>query len=136
MGLTAALIGLMALEAAQTLSGDAGIACVFPPSETTPGASIEFKVDPTPPSLRDMPDLHRVSMQLNRKMLMFGAVQRAQGADTVLFRARSQQDHSYTIGLHRTGVAVLTIQSPKIKAASRPGKCVGHGGYMQRWIGQ
>ncbi len=135
MGLTANLVGLMVMETARALTGEAAISCTFPPTKSDPGPAIVLGVTPTP-SLRDLPGLFRVTLDFGGKHPMRGTVQQARASnhDAVILRGTSKQHFRYAIGLSRTGQAVLTIQAPaNVAPASRQGLCIGHDKPMQRW---
>ena len=135
MGLTTNLLGLLAMEATRSLTGDVDLSCSFPPSQDDHGPTIVLDVTPTP-SLRDLPNLHRVILRFHGKSPMGGTVQKAAASnlDAVILQGISTQRFRYLVGLSRSGEAVLTIQPPAdVPAATRSGICVGHDKPLLLW---
>ena len=135
MGLTTNLAGLMVMEAARVLAGETAMTCSFPPNADDKGPTIAVSVTPMP-SLRDLPGLYRVRLDVNRTLQMQGTVERVTKSDldAVVLRGASDRQFHYAIGLHRSGEAVLSIQAPvDLPPASRPGHCIGHDKPMRHW---
>ena len=135
MGLTANLAGLMVMEAARALGGEVAMTCSFPPNAGDKGPTIAVSVTPTP-SLRDLPGLYRVRLDVNQTLHLQGTVRRALNTelDAVVLKGASDRQFLYAIGLHRSGEAVLTIQAPvDLPPSTRPGRCIGHDKPMQHW---
>ncbi|MDU8941986.1 hypothetical protein [Ovoidimarina sediminis] len=94
------------------------------------------------PSLKDLPGLYRVEMDINGRGLK-GAAQpiiATEGRD-VLVRARRGEDVFYAIGFDESGTAALNIvwgmagEEPE-KRATLTGKCRNHEKYIQVWSAQ
>ena len=78
----------------------------------------------------------RVSFELNDKLNMQGTLRPAGKAldNAVLLSGTSERQFLYTIGLHRSGMAVLSIQAPvDLPPASRPGQSQGHQTTLFHW---
>ena len=127
MGLTGQLLGLMAMETARALAGDTAITCHFPPNETDRAPTIAFQVTPAP-SLRDLPNLQRVTIRMNGKVRMAGTLRqsRQSGLEALVLKGRSERNFLYAVGMHHSGTAVLTIKAPvDLPPTSRQGRCTG-----------
>lgn len=118
--------------------GGRPVACTFP-GRTIEETSIEVVMTPKP-SLKDLPGLYRVEMDVNGAFTLTAAAQpiRATDIQDVIVRGTRGDHTHFTLGFDANGQAALNImvddgpdQSPR--EATRAGQCRNYERAIQRW---
>ena len=126
---------LLALTLGTTLGTQGDITCTFAASDGG-RARLDVALRPTP-SLRDLPGLYRVKMQIGTRDPIPATAQPNPGtkARDIALTARSKDNLIYALGLDDHGKAALNIRLGGTAASETlTGACHGATPYLDRWL--
>ena len=114
------------------------LACTFP-ADRPDRSHLEVLVTARP-SLKDLPGLYRVRMEVDGKLHISGAAQplsSTEGRD-VIVRATMDRQVYYTLGVDETGAAALNVMDTAVvdeepAEVTRVGHCRNYQPYLRTW---